>query len=143
MTDETAATRRSLFQLIGELPGLFAELVRAEIGAIKEELKRAAIRAGIGIGLLGAAAFLLLLALVVLIIAAIAGLATVLPFWASALIIFGVIVLLAVLLALLGIASLRRSKPDVRTFASIGEDLRTLRGEARRTGPAAERGRDA
>lgn len=140
MIDDAAAPKRSLIQLIAALPGLIAELVKAELEAFKEDMKRRAIRAGVGAGLFGAAALLALLALVVLVIAAIAGIATVLPLWASALIVFGALVILAGVLVVAGIAAFKSAKPDAdRALDSIGDDFRTLRHDGRRAARAAAR----
>lgn len=129
---EEPLPKRSLFSLLGSLPTLVRELVKAEIDAIKAELKDKAIRAGVGAGLLAAAAFVLLLAIIVFVIAAIAGLATVLPFWASALIIGGGLVLVAVILVFAGIAAFKSMKAR-GAIEELGDDIRTLtgRGEPR------------
>ncbi len=135
---EPAEPRRSLFQLIGSLPSLIGDLVRAEIDAIKQEPKEKAIRAGVGVGLLLTGVFTLLLALVVLVIAAIAGLATVLPFWASALIIFGVLVLLAIVFVFAGLAALKSTKGAPEQIGKLGDDFRLLSREGRREARARE-----
>ena len=140
-TDGPAESRRSLFQLIGSLPGLVGDLIRAELEAIKADLKQKAIRAAVGAALLVAAAFVLLLSLIVFIIAAIAGLATVLPFWASALIIGGGLVLIAVVLGFAGVASFKSTKPvSEPTIGNLDADIRLLSREGRRDARAAERG---
>lgn len=134
---EDAGSRRSLFQLIGALPGLIGDLVRAEIDALKAELKAKAIRAGVGAALFAAAAFLVVLALIVFVFAAVAGLATVLPWWASALIVGGGLVVIAIVLMASGVGSFKAMKRVPGRMESIGEDLRTLRGTARQPGEEA------
>lgn len=136
MSTEDDAPRRSLFALIGELPALLSELVRAEIDAIKADLKSKAIRAGVGAGLMLGGVFVLLWAIAVAIFAAIAGIATVLPMWASALIIFGALVLIAVILFLAGMAAFKSMKQRDR-IAHIGEDVHSLGTTARREARAA------
>ena len=127
-TDE-AEPRRGLFALIGDLPRLLGRLVQAELDAIKAELIASAKRAGVGIGLVGAAVFLLLIAIVVLVGAAVAGLATVLPFWASALVVGGALIVIAGVLAWAGVLRLRSAAPDVsERVDSIKDDVRTIRG---------------
>jgi len=143
VTDETpegttTEPKRSLFQLLGDVPRLVTELVRAELDALKAELKRAAIRAGLGAGLFAVAAIILLLMLVVLVIAGIAGLALVVPTWAAALIVAGGLLLIAAALGLAGVLALRGAKPDTRrTIDSVAEDLRAFA-----PGSHAEEGRD-
>ncbi|MBO9577344.1 MAG: phage holin family protein [Microbacteriaceae bacterium] len=135
-----SASKRSLFQLLGSLPGIIGDLVRAEFDAIKEEIKQKAIRAGVGAGLMAGAAFVLLLALIVFIIAAIAGLATVLPFWASALIIGGGLVLVAAILVFAGIAAFKSmDDSDPGRARRLESDLRAFSREGRREARAAGR----
>jgi hypothetical protein len=124
------APKRSLFKLIGELPTLLVNLLRAELDSFKQEISAKLKAAGIGVGLLAAAATFLFFAVGVLLAAAVAGLATVLPVWASALIIGGVILLIAVVLALIGITSLRKGVPPTpeHTIESVKKDVRTIRG---------------
>jgi len=124
------APKRSLFKLIGELPTLLVNLLRAELDSFKQELAAKLKAAGIGVGLLAAAATFLFFALLVLLTAAIAGLATVLPVWASALIIGVVILVIAVILAVLGLRSLRKGVPPTpeNTIESVKQDVRTIRG---------------
>lgn len=129
--------KRSLFSLIGDLPRLLVDQVRNEIELLKKELTDKIKHAGIGIGLLvGAGAFAFFFALV-LTAAGILGLATVLPAWAAALIVAGVLLLITVLLALVGIAQLRRSTPATpeKTITSIKQDVRTIQGTGKRDTP--------
>ncbi len=142
MSDDGGRSNRSLFQLLGDLPGLVGELIRAEIDAIKADLKEKAIRAGIGVGLLFAAIFLLLLTIIVLITAAIAGLSTVLPVWASALIVAGGLVLIAAGALFAGLASFKSIKGAPGRAAHLREDFDLLSREARRAARAAEPGKD-
>jgi len=135
VSDADSAPKRSLLQLLSALPGLVSDLIRAEIDALKAELKERAIRAGIGIGLLLAAALFLLLAVMVGVFAAIAGIATALPLWASALIVFGGLLIIAIVLLLAGVAALKSSGSGTDRLGSIGEDLRTLRRTGRGTVP--------
>lgn len=132
MTGVPPRPKRSLFTLIGDLPGLLMDLVRGEIEQLKRELITKAAQAGIGIGLLAAAATILLFALGVFIAAAILGLAVVLPAWAAALIVGGVLVIIAVILVLIGIASLKRSSTGPEeSIDSIKKDVRVIKGIGR------------
>jgi len=125
----TPERKRSLFSLIGDLPGLLTDLVRNEIERLKQELIASAKHAGIGVGILAAAAALLFFALGVFIAAAILGLATVLPAWASALIIGGVLVLLAALCVLIGVNQLKKGNPTPdETIESVKKDVNAIKG---------------
>ncbi|WP_309619387.1 phage holin family protein [Salinibacterium sp.] len=134
MTGERGETsRRSLFTLIGNLPTLLIDLVRNELESLKNEIAGKLKSAGIGIGLLAGAVFIALFALMVLIAAAVLGLATVLPAWAAALIVGGIILVIAVILALAGIGALKKGVPPAPTdtIKSIKKDVRTIKGTER------------
>lgn len=138
MTDTRgAAPKRSLFKLIADIPTLLIDLVRGELESLKQEILGKLKQAGIGIGLLIAAATFVFFALLVLLAAAVLGLGTVLPLWASALIIGGGILLIAVILTLAGVASLKKGMPPAptRTMESIQKDVRTIQGTERRAKP--------
>ena len=131
------APKRSLFKLIGDIPSLLMELVRGEIESFKNELVGKLKLAGVGIGLLLGAATFAFFALLVLMAAAVLGLATVLPAWASALIIGGAILIIAVILALVGVSSLKKGVPPAptETIKSIKKDVRTIKGTGKRAQP--------
>ena len=122
--------RKSLFALITDVPRLIRDLVRAEIQAAKDEVAGKLKAAGIGVGLLLGAVFVLLWALMVLIAAGVLGLATVLPAWVAALIVGGALLLIAVLIALIGITVLKRGVPPTPTdtIDNVKEDVRAVRG---------------
>jgi hypothetical protein len=124
------APKRSLFKLLAELPTQLVDLFRAELDSLKQEIATKLKHAGIGIGLLAGAATFLFFAVLVLIGAAVAGLATVLPVWASALIIGGAILLIAVVLGLIGVSNLRKGVPPTPndTIESVKKDVRTIQG---------------
>lgn len=122
---------RSLFTLIGELPDRVSDLVRAEIEQIKAELSYKAKHFGIGAGLIAAAAFVGIFLLGTLIATGILALALVLPAWAAALIVSGV--LLLIILILVGIAALnfKRGSEPLESIESLRRDLDMVKG----TGP--------
>ena len=119
---------RSLFTLIGELPDRVSNLVRAEIDQVKAELSYKAKHFGIGAGLIAAAAFVGIFLLGTLITTGILALALVLPAWAAALIVSGV--LLLIILILVGIAALnfRRGSEPLESIESLRRDLDMVKG---------------
>lgn len=127
------APKRSLFALIGDVPRLIIGLFRQEIESFKQELIAKAKAAGIGIGLLVVAGAFLFFMLGVLVAAAILGLATVLPAWLAALIVAGGLLVIAVILLLAGIATIRRGMPPAPTMTieSIKDDVRVIKGIGR------------
>lgn len=126
--------KRGLFTLIGNIPGLLMDLVRGEIESFKQELIGKLKLAGVGIGLLVGAATFAFFAVLVLIAAAVLGLATVLPAWAAALTIGGAVLVIAVILALIGISSLKKGVPPAptETIKSIKKDVRAIKGIGKR-----------
>ncbi len=132
VTDPTP--RRGLFKLIADIPTLLMDLVRGEIESFKQEIIGKLKHAGVGIGLLVGAATFAFFALLVLIAAAVLGLATVLPAWAAALIIGGGILLIAVILALIGIGNLKKGVPPAptKTIESVKKDVRAIKGIGKR-----------
>jgi len=120
-------------QLAAELGVRTATLLGQEFALARAELRATARAAGTGATLLGAAAALGLSAWPVLLIAAVAGLAVVLPVWAAALIVFGALAVPAAVLAAIGARWLARARPLLPlTTDSLREDLRITREWARR-----------
>jgi NhaA family Na+:H+ antiporter len=72
----------------------------------------------------------------VLTAAAILGLAVVLPGWAAALIVAGVLLLIVLVFVLLGVGELRKGNPEpTETMSSVRRDVRVIKGTARRSAP--------
>jgi Flp pilus assembly protein TadB len=111
----------SAAELVTRLSEQVSRLIRDELQLALTELKQKAKRAGIGGGLIGAAGAVALLGLGALMIAAIVALARLLPLWAAALIVGGAALLLAGLLASLGIDQLKSAIPPTpeQAIASI------------------------
>lgn len=126
--------KRSLFTLISDIPGLITELVRNELEQLKQEILGKLKHAGIGVGLLAGAAGFLFFALAVFVAAGILGLATVLPAWAAALIVGGVLLLIAAILVAIGVANLRAGVPPAptKTIISVKKDVNAIKGIGKR-----------
>ncbi len=137
MTDPTRGReqKRSLFALIGSLPGLVVDLVKSELDQLKRELLRKLKHAGIGVGLLLAAAVFAFFAAGVLTAAAILGLAVVLPGWLAALIVAAFLLVIVGVLVALGVRELKKGNPEpTETISSVKRDIRVIKGTARREG---------
>jgi len=122
--------RKSVFQLIGELPGLVSTLIRDEIESLRKELTNRLKAAGIGIGFFAGAAVLGYFAVFLLLTAAVAGLATVLPVWLSALIIGVLFLIGAGILALIGLRRVKKGVPPVpeSSIESVKSDVKAFKG---------------
>ena len=92
----------SLLTLVGELPELVRNLVTAEIEAAKAWVRRTSKDAGIGSGWIVGALFLLFWSIPALGAFMIYGLASWMPLWAAALTVFGILLLAAIVMGLLG-----------------------------------------
>lgn len=129
MTDPLKS-KRSLFQLISDIPTLVTDLVKGEIAQLKAEMIGKLKALGIGGGLIAGALVILLYMFGVLLTAAIMGLAVVMPAWLAALIVAFVLLLLAALVALIGYRKLKAGLPPVPvdTIESVKRDIDTIKG---------------
>lgn len=123
--DTTARDEHSTVELVRIASDQISRLVRAELQLAKAELSDKGKRAGLGAGLLAGAGAVAIYGVGVLIAGFVLLLALVLPAWASALIVAGVLFALAAVLVLVGRASLKRGLPPVPTVtvASVRADL--------------------
>jgi len=108
-----------LFRALGSS---LIEVFRAEIDALKEELARSGHHLVRGLALLAAAFFVLFWTLGAMLFAAGAVLAIWLQPWAAALIVVGIFLLIAVLLAWLGMRRLQRFESPVESFKERLDD---------------------
>jgi len=126
--------RKSIFRLIGDLPGLLGELIRGEIESIKKEIISKLISVGVGVGLLVVAVGFLFFMLASLVAAAILGIATALPAWLAALIVAGGLLILGAIIGLIGVGQLKRGVPPAPTesIESIKKDVNVIKGTGKR-----------
>ncbi|MET0672969.1 MAG: phage holin family protein [Microbacterium pygmaeum] len=119
----------SLFTLIGEIPELIRNLVVAEIDSAKGWVKRTAKDAGIGAGWIVAALFFLFWSVAAFGAFVIIGLSSWWPAWLSALVVFVGLVLIALVLALLGVLRFRKVARTQNPAQSIALDVKEVRDE--------------
>src|SRR3546814_12698344 len=112
----------SLFTLLGDIPELVRNLVVAEIDAAKKWLAKTAKDAGIGAGWFVGALFVLFWSLPVFFAFVIAGLSSWWPVWLSALVVFGGMLVIVGILAILGIMRFRRLGSRENTGQAVAED---------------------
>ncbi|MFJ4223120.1 phage holin family protein [Microbacterium sp. NPDC089695] len=117
----------SLLSLIGDLPSLISNLVKAEIDAAKKWVSKTAKDAGIGSVWFVVALFFLFWAVPVILVFAIAGLSSWWPVWLSALAVFGILLLAVLFFALLGILKFRKVLRRENPAQAVGEDLRLVK----------------
>lgn len=132
---DSAPRKKSVFALIAEIPTLVTDLVQHEIELVKTELIAKFKALGVGAGIIAAAALVLLAMLGVLLTATIFALTlTGLPGWAAALIVAGVLLVIAVILGLIGYSVIKKGVPPVPTesIESIKRDIRAIKGIGKR-----------
>ena len=122
---------RPLPQLTKDLVEQLRRLIAGELALFKAEMSTKAKAAGTGAGLLFGAVMFLMLALGVLVTTAVLALSLVLPAWLAALIVAGVLIVVAIILALIGRASLKRGVPPVPDDLKqeLAADAKALKGE--------------
>jgi hypothetical protein len=138
-TPDPAATTAELTdvstgELVRRLSAQLSELFRRELELARTELTAKGKRAGAGAGLAGAGGVVALFGVGALIAAAIAGLATVMPVWLSALIVGVVLLLVAGALALVGRSRLRKAAPPVpeQAVQGVQNDVAAVRNAVHR-----------
>jgi uncharacterized membrane protein YqjE len=141
-TGQEPAAKESLGDLVALAVSDISQLVRYEVDLAKLELKDDARRLGIGAVLLGAAAFVGCLVLMVLSFAFAYGLhAAGIWLWASFLIVAGTYVVLAALAVLIGITRFKRLSGLRKTRTTVSDDLAMIKREDSETGSEPERAR--
>jgi uncharacterized membrane protein YqjE len=131
---EQEGSRRSLFKLIGDLPGYVVDLIRSEIELLKTELVGKVKHLGVGAGLVAAGVVFALFAFGVLLAAAVLGIATALPAWLAALIVAVVLLIITAVLVLVGVKQLKNGAPPVptETIDSVKKDVNAIKGIGKR-----------
>ncbi|MFD4634433.1 phage holin family protein [Streptomyces sp. NPDC058284] len=126
--------RHSVGELVEQATAQISELVRQEMRLAAQEMAEKGKRAGRGGGLLGAAGAVSYVGLMALSATAAAALSLVLPVWAAALIVTGVLFAVAAVLAVLGRGQLARAVPPVpqRAMDSVKADVEEIKGRAHR-----------
>ncbi|MEI8407939.1 MULTISPECIES: phage holin family protein [unclassified Kribbella] len=115
-------------QLVANASKDLSNLVRSELELAKTELKKTAVAAGTGAGLFAAAAFLALLAIILLSIAAAYGLTALglHPAWAF-LIVAGFYLLIGAVLVFVGMRALKSAKGPQRAIETSKESVEALK----------------
>ena len=122
---------RPLPELTKDLVAQLRRLVATELALFKAEMTAKAKAAGIGAGLLVGAMLFLFFALAVLITAAVLGFALILPAWLSAIIVGVILLIIAVVVGLIGLRSLKKGVPPVPEDlgSELSADVQALKGQ--------------
>ncbi|MBT2529794.1 phage holin family protein [Streptomyces sp. ISL-99] len=124
----------SVGALVTQASQQLSQLVRDEMRLAQAEMAQKGKRFGIGGGLFGGAGMVAFLALQALVATGIAALALVLPVWASALIVFGVLLVIAGVLALVGKKQVAQAGPPApeRAIDGVKADVAEIKEKAHR-----------
>ena len=117
--------------LVHDLTTQLPELVRAEIRLAQAEIAEKGKRAGIGIGMFGAAGLLAFFGAATLVTTVVLALALLVPAWLAALLVTIVLLAAAGVLALRGRSKVQEASPPVpeRAVAGVKEDIATVKGQ--------------
>jgi len=123
---------RSIKEIVQALQPQIQELVNKQVDLARAELVPVGRQAGIATGLLVTGAVFMLVFLVFLSLTGVYALNLVLPLWASALIVSGILLLIGGGLAGAGANILRRLDPKPhRTIAALQQNIDWLKGQLR------------
>jgi hypothetical protein len=123
---------RGFFRLLADLPRELSDLVRAEVRLLQSELASKLRSAGIGLGWVTLGVTLLSMFMTMLVVALILGLTVIMPAWAAALTVAGVVLVFGVLFIAIGIASIRKGFTPFESVDQIAADFRNLaKGDSR------------
>ena len=117
----------SLFTLLGDIPELVRNLVIAEINGAKAWAAKTAKDAGIGAGWFVGALIVVFWAVPVFFAFVIAGLSSWWPVWLSALVVFGVMIVITAILALLGYLRFKKLSGRENPGQAIAQDVRIVK----------------
>lgn len=118
----------SLLALIGQLPTVVSNLVKAEIANLKTQLAHKGKYAGIGAAFVAGAAVFLFFAVGVLVAVLILALALVMPSWLAALCVFVLFVLVAAVLVLIALRYFKKINEDPSPMDNVREDIKAVKG---------------
>ncbi|MBS1698467.1 MAG: phage holin family protein [Actinobacteria bacterium] len=117
----------SLLTLLGDIPDLVSNLVKAEIDSAKTWIARTSKDAGIGSVWFLVALFFLFWAVPIVLVFAVAGLSSWFPVWLSAIITFGILLVAVLVFALLGILKFRRVLRRENPAQAVATDVRIVK----------------
>ncbi|GGO90222.1 phage holin family protein [Wenjunlia tyrosinilytica] len=128
------ADQQPVGELVKRASEQMSELVRQELRLAQAEMAEKGKRFGIGGGLFGGAAVFAFVALQAAAAAAIAALALVLPVWASALIVMGILLVLAAIAAAVGKKKVKQATPPAprQAIAGVKADVAELKERVHR-----------
>lgn len=119
--------------LVHDLTQQVPQLIRSEIRLAQAEMAEKGKRAGLGIGMFGAAGLLAFLGVCCLVATAVLGLAHAMSAWLAALVVGAVLLVGAGIGALAGRSEVRQATPPApeQAIEGVKEDIAVMKGEHR------------
>ena len=132
ISEEQIGAERTIGQLVSDASQQLSELARYEVALAKAEIRRDIQLGAVGGAMFGAAAYLAMLATVLLCISAAFGLTEAgLAPWLAFLIVAVALLLIGAILVLIGRSRVRRISPPAATIRTPRESVATRRRAAR------------
>jgi len=130
VSDKNPNLRRSLFELISDIPDLIRDLIRAEIEAYKAQVVARGKSIAFGSALFIVALAILFWVVAVLIASAVLAFSLVLPPWAAALVVGAILIVIIIVLVVIGIAAFKAGTASFEESVqdSIGQDIDAVKG---------------
>lgn len=119
--DTRAPGQNSVGSLVKDATSQISSLIRSEVELAKTEVASSAKKAGIAVGLFGAAGVILAYSSFFLFFTLAEAFSTFLPRWLSFLIVFLFMLVLVATLALVGVKQIKGAKKPEKTIESLGE----------------------
>lgn len=124
----TDASEPSFGELIAKITAQFSALVRDELRYATVQAQAKVKKLGIGGGMFAVAGVLALYMLGLLLLAAVAGFANLVPWWAAFLIVSGILLLIIIILALIGLNRMKSAKKNkVDPKSGIEKDINAVK----------------
>ena len=126
--------KRSLLELVTDVPTLVQQLFHRELELLKAEVIGKLKALGAGAGLLVGALVVVLFMVGVLLTSAVLALGQVMPGWLAALVVAAFLLIVGGILALIGYRVLKRGIPPIpaESIDSLQRDYRAIRGIGKR-----------
>jgi hypothetical protein len=128
-TDSKPADEPTIGRLIADTTQDLSQLIRSEIELAKTELRVSVKAGGTGVALFAVAGFLAVLAVIMASFAAAAGLDNIdgVGTWLAFLIVFGAYLLIAGLLAFIGVRKVKKVRAPEQTIAAMKSNKQVLK----------------
>jgi|SRR5581483_3010000 len=121
---------RSIADVLQDIVGNVQSIIRSEVRLAKVELTEEATKAGRAAGLMAGGAVAALFTFWLLLLAALFALSIVLPLWAAALVLFGVMAIASAILLMAGKKRFKTVRGAPKTVETVKENVQWVKSQA-------------